>query len=112
MCVCMYMGVPSSLPVLPPGAQGWNQRPLRAKEKQGSHRQDTAITGKLVSNSSRPASVCFVCKGLNAEPCLSVQQAGAISLKLQADRAGVHTLTSQLQVQTQGFACPRCALYT
>lgn len=69
-CVCIW-GVPSSLPALPPGAQGWNQRPLRAKEKQGSHRQDTAITGKLVSNSSLPASVCFVCKGLNAEACQS-----------------------------------------
>lgn len=68
MCVCMYMGVPSSLPVLPPGAQGWNQRPLRAKEKQGSHRQDTAITGKLVSNSLSRLQFALCVRGSTLKP--------------------------------------------
>lgn len=71
VCKCGFPPLSKS-PALPqsPWAQGWKQKPQRAKEeKQVSHREGTAIVQawKLHRQASLPPSACFVCNGLGAE---------------------------------------------
>lgn len=99
--VCKW-GVPSSLqiPFSPSAPSSWahgrKQKPQRDREAQASHRQGAASVQawSLHKQFSPPASACFVCNGLSAQACISARKAEAISLELQADRAGAHLVST------------------